>query len=182
MKRYRRILSVFLSVLMLSTICATASAVMVEPEPIPGLRSPTGIIGDFAEEEIVMSAETALAGYPITRDEETAEVIFSEDVSEIGGESTGIMVEPEIIPNFKSPTGIIGDFGDSAYESAAPLSIDDLTVIKGSALFRESGVGAHYYAFSGYGTTFTSAFANIKLPTGFNNAGHTRNGFIVSAQ
>lgn len=59
------------------------------------------------------ATEAVLAGYPAVKDEETDEVVFSEDVPEIGGESTGIVVEPETIPNFRSPTGTIGDFGDS---------------------------------------------------------------------
>lgn len=55
-----------------------------------------------------------LAGYPIVNDEETGEAVFPDGVPEIGGESTGIVVEPEIIPGFRSPTGIIGDFGGPA--------------------------------------------------------------------
>lgn len=60
------------------------------------------------------SSTETVAGYPIVKDEETGEDVFSEGVPEIGGESTGIMVESEIIPDFRSPTGIIGDFGGSA--------------------------------------------------------------------
>ena len=125
MKRYRRILAAFLSVLMLSAISVT-----------------TVFAEDTLDSEIVPDAEMFVAGMPMTRNAETAEVVFSEDVPEIGGEYSGVMVEaiPITDPEFRSPTGIIGDFGDSA----APLAVDDLTVIKGSAMFREHGVGAHY--------------------------------------
>lgn len=99
--------------------------------------------------------------------------------TEIGGESTGVVAVGETRLNFRSPTGLIGKFAapTTASTNAANV-IDDVVTIKGSPLFTESGVGAHYYAFSGYGTGYTSAFANIKLPTGFNNAQNTRNGFI----
>ena len=59
------------------------------------------------------STEDVLVGYPVVNDEETGEAVFSDGVPEIGGESTGIVVEPEIIPDFRSPTGTIGNFGDS---------------------------------------------------------------------
>ncbi len=58
------------------------------------------------------------------------------------------------------------------------MAIDELVIIKGSAMFHETGKGAHYYAFSSYSTTYQEAFANIKLPTSFNNANNTRNGYI----
>ena len=163
MKRYKRILAVFLSVLMLSATSLT-----------------TALAEDILESETEQGAEMLVAGMPMTRNAETAEAVFAEDVPEIGGESTGITVEaiPITDPEFKSPTGIIGDFGDSSDSSIDPLAVDDLTVIKGSALFRESKVGAHYYAFSAYSASYTSAFANIQLPTGFNNGGSLRNGFV----
>lgn len=124
---------------------------------MPNFRSPTGIIGQFA---------------PSTN----ADVEVSLPTPEIGGVSTGITAEGTEMPDFKSPTGIIGEFPEE--NGISPLAIDDVVNIKGTPLFRESGVGTHYYAFSGYGTSFTSAFANIKLPTGFNNANHSRNGFV----
>ena len=163
MKRYRKILAAFLSVLMLSTISIT-----------------TAFAEDILESEMAQGAETLIAGMPMTRNAETAEVVFSEDVPEIGGESSGVVVEatPILDPEFRSPTGIIGNFGDPADGPIAPLAVDDLTVIKGSALFRERGVGAHYYAFSTYSSSYTSAFANIQLPSGFNNNGNARNGFV----
>ena len=163
MKRYRKILAAFLSVLMLSTISIT-----------------TAFAEDILESEMAQGAEMLIAGMPMTRNAETAEVVFSEDVPEIGGESSGVVVEatPILDPEFRSPTGIIGNFGDPADGPIAPLAVDDLTVIKGSALFRERGVGAHYYAFSTYSSSYTSAFANIQLPSGFNNNGNARNGFV----
>lgn len=74
----------------------------------------------------------------------------------------------------KTTTGIIGCF------SAASRfrSIDDVYVLKNSALFTETGVGAHYYAFSGYSNTYSEAFTNVQLPTDFNNNSGTRNGYI----
>ncbi|MCF0123194.1 MAG: hypothetical protein HUJ67_03680 [Ruminiclostridium sp.] len=76
----------------------------------------------------------------------------------------------------KTPTCIIN-------ETSTPLSIarliDNVVVIKGSTLFTETGVGAHYYAFSGYSNSYSEAFANIKLPTGFNNNNGARNGYIA---
>ena len=166
MKRYKRILAAFLSVLMLSSLSTTA--VFAE---------------DIFEPEEAGSSEMLIAGQPAARDAETAEVVFAEDVPEIGGESTGVTVEaiPITDPDFRSPTGIIGDFGeptDSADNSIAPLAVDDLIEIKGSAIFQEHDVGAHYYAFSIDSASYTSAFANIQLPTGFNNNGNARNGFI----
>lgn len=71
-----------------------------------------------------------------------------------------------------TPTGTIGRF-------AASRAIDQIVTLKGSALFHESGVGAYFYAFSGASSLYTEAFANIKLPTGYNNAGNTRNGYIA---
>lgn len=56
---------------------------------------------------------------------------FSEGVPKIGGESTGIMGKPETIPDFKAPTGIIGDFGDFTNEFAIPLSVAAPTDILG---------------------------------------------------
>ncbi len=59
--------------------------------------------------------------------------------------------------------------------------------IKGTAIFEEEGHGAHYYAFSDdlYTTTYSEAFANIVLPTTFQNIPSDgsaqysrRNGFI----
>lgn len=47
-------------------------------------------------------------------------------------------------------------------------AIDSLSVIKGSVSFYETGVGAHYYAFGAKSTTYSEAFANIKLPTSLN--------------
>ena len=67
--------------------------------------------------------------------------------------------------------------GNLKLNAVSPLAIDDVVVLKGSALFTEQGVGAHYYAFSGYGTGYSEAFSNIKLPTGFNNR-NIRNGYI----
>lgn len=75
----------------------------------------------------------------------------------------------------KTTTGIINGNGLS---TAAAAAIDDVVVLKGSALFAESGAGAHYYAYSGYSNTYSEAFANIKLPTGFNNNSGARNGYI----
>lgn len=72
-----------------------------------------------------------------------------------------------------TPTGIIGRF-----PTATARYIDELVVVKGSALFQESAVGAHYYAFSDYSSSYYEAFANIKLPTSYNNANNTRNGYI----
>lgn len=69
-------------------------------------------------------------------------------------------------------TGIIDESGIST------AAVDDVVVVKGSALFSESGAGAHYYAYSAYSNTYTEAFANIKLPTGFNNNSGARNGYI----
>lgn len=40
--------------------------------------------------------------------------------------------------NFRSTTGVIGRF------PSPRRATDDLVVLKGSALFHESGVGAHY--------------------------------------
>ena len=60
------------------------------------------------------STEAVLADYPVVKDEETGEAVFSEGVPEIGGETAGIVVESEIILNFKSPTGLVGDLGGSA--------------------------------------------------------------------
>lgn len=59
-------------------------------------------------------------------------------------------------------------------------AIDSVTVIKGSALFAESGVGAHYYAFSSKSTAYTEAYTNIKLPTRLNTTSGTgkRRAFI----
>lgn len=57
-------------------------------------------------------------------------------------------------------------------------AIDDVVVLKGSPLFTEKGVGAHYYAFSGYSSAYSEAFANIKLPTGFKNNNGARNGYV----
>lgn len=70
-----------------------------------------------------------------------------------------------------TPTGIIGEFPDSH-------AIDQVVVIKGKQLFSEEGKGAYYYVFSGMSTLYSEAFANIKLPTQFNNANGTRNGYI----
>ena len=41
----------------------------------------------------------------------------------------------------------------------------------------EQNLGAHYYAFSDYGTAYTELFTNVKLPTSFNNA-NLRNGYL----
>lgn len=72
----------------------------------------------------------------------------------------------------KSTTGMIDE------SSISLAAVDDVTVLKGSALFAEKGVGAHYYAFSGYSNAYSEAFANIKLPTGFKNNNGARNGYI----
>ncbi|MDE6901222.1 MAG: hypothetical protein K2P22_00570, partial [Lachnospiraceae bacterium] len=76
MKRYRRILAAFLSVLMLSATSIT-----------------TAFAEDTLESEMLQGAEMLVAGMPMSRNAETAEVVFSEDVPEIGGESSGVMVE-----------------------------------------------------------------------------------------
>lgn len=72
-----------------------------------------------------------------------------------------------------TPTGTISNEGINT------AVIDGLVVLKGSCMFHETGVGAYYYAFSGYNNTYQEAFANIKLPTSFNNASNTRNGYIA---
>lgn len=60
-----------------------------------------------------------------------------------------------------------------------------VTIIKGTSMFQELDVGAHYYAFSPVTANYQEAFANIKLPTGFKNTpttgsptNYTRNGYI----
>lgn len=70
-----------------------------------------------------------------------------------------------------SPTGTIGEFAETR-------AIDQIVSIKGSPLFNESNHGAYYYAFSGASTTYSEAFANIKLPTSMNYANGTRHAFI----
>ena len=74
----------------------------------------------------------------------------------------------------KTTTGIIGCFSTAS----GFRTIDDVYVLKNSALFTETGVGAHYYAFSGYNNTYSEAFTNVKLPTSFNNNSGARNGYI----
>lgn len=69
-------------------------------------------------------------------------------------------------------TGIIGE------TSITPSAVNDVVVIKGSSLFAERNVGAHYYAFSGYNNSYGEAFSNIKLPTGFYNKNGARNGYV----
>ena len=52
------------------------------------------------------------------------------------------------------------------------------TSVKGEPIFTpEQNKGAHYYAFSDYGTAYQGLFVNVKLPTEFNNAGR-RNGYL----
>ena len=72
------------------------------------------------------------------------------------------LTDPEwvIEKNPTSPTAQLHPFS-----SGATRAIDSVSVIKGSALFAESGAGAHYYAFSSQSTTYTEAFVNVKLPT-----------------
>lgn len=52
----------------------------------------------------------------------------------------------------------------------------DVSVIKGRAMFTEKGKGAHYYAFSTYGNSYSEAFSNIKLPSIKNG---NRNGYVA---
>lgn len=52
--------------------------------------------------------------------------------------------------------------------SVSTRAIDDVSVIKGSAIFHETGVGAHYYAFGGRNTNYSEAFTNVKLPNRLN--------------
>lgn len=72
----------------------------------------------------------------------------------------------------KTTTGMIQEGGISL------AAVDNVSVIKGSALFAQSGAGAHYYAFSGYNNSYSEAFSNIKLPTGFYNKNGARNGYV----
>ena len=53
------------------------------------------------------------------------------------------------------------------------------TSVKGTPIFTpEQNKGAHYYAFSDYGTAYQGLFVNVKLPTEFNSAGR-RTGFLA---
>lgn len=78
-----------------------------------------------------------------------------------------------ITGNIPGTTGIIGE------NNLSPNAVNDVVVLKGSSLFTELNRGAHYYAFSGYNNTYSEAFANIKLPTGFYNKNGARNGYIA---
>ena len=114
--------------------------------------------------------------------ESTSAPVPADRITRVGERDSAFINQDEDLMNYdgetitenlpKTSTGIINESG------IAPAAIDDVAVIKGSALFTESGVGAHYYAYSGYSNTYTEAFANIKLPTGFNNNNGARNGYI----
>lgn len=80
--------------------------------------------------------------------------------------------EAVIVEGGRTSTGAIGSFP----KESLTRGIDTLSVVKGSAIFHETGVGAHYYAFGSYGTTYKEAFANVVLPTSLNNG--QRNAFI----
>lgn len=71
-----------------------------------------------------------------------------------------------------TPTRLIGEF------DVSPMAVDDVQSLKNGALFHETGVGAHYYVYSGQSTVYSEAFANIKLPTSMNYANGTRHAFI----
>lgn len=114
--------------------------------------------------------------------ESTSAPVPADRITRVGERDSAFINQDEDLMNYdgetitenlpKTSTGIINESG------IAPAAIDDVAVIKGSALFTENGVGAHYYAYSGYSNTYTEAFANIKLPTGFNNNNGARNGYI----
>lgn len=130
---------------------------------IIAVLSATLVTGASAAE----STSAPVPAHRITRvgERDSAFINQDEDLMNYDGETI-----TENLP--KTSTGIISESG------IAPAAIDDVAVIKGSALFTENGVGAHYYAYSGYSNTYTEAFANIKLPTGFNNNNGARNGYI----
>ena len=87
------------------------------------------------------------------------------------GATTGII--PNLSGTLGATTGIISD------DDGTPRRDNNVSVLKGSALFSEFNNGAHYYVFSSQSSTYQEAFANIKLPTTFNNASNTRNGCIA---
>lgn len=137
----KKMLSVFLSAVMLST---------------------TLVVGAAAQEPIPANDSTRLTQ---VGERDTAYIEQDEYLLNYDGE-----IITDDLP--KTPTGTINQSGISL------AAIDDVTVLKGSALFAERGAGAHYYAYSGYSNTYSEAFANIKLPTGFNNNNGARNGYI----
>jgi hypothetical protein len=56
----------------------------------------------------------------------------------------------------------------------------DVSCIKSPSFFTpEMNNGAHYYAGAEYSSKYQEAFANIKLPTSYNNASNNRNGCIA---
>ena len=96
---------------------------------------------------------------------------FGEDVPEAeGGIYTYVNERTRNFPY--TPTLPFGEFPTSR-------GIDTVSVMKGSALFNETGKGAHYYAYSSYSGTYGEAYATIKFPTGLNNANNTRNAYIA---
>jgi hypothetical protein len=83
--------------------------------------------------------------------------------------------------NYKpTPTALPNTFHapiSSGYAVNSTNVIDNVVNIVGTPIFTESGVGAHYYAFSRYTDTYKSAFVNVKLPTGLDGQGY-RNAYI----
>lgn len=91
--------------------------------------------------------------------------------------SRGIPVSPSgAVGNIEclSPTNI----RKPSIQPSAVGAIDDVEVIKGSCQFNQTDVGAYYYAYSGMSSSYSEAFANIKLPSSLNTAGNTRHAFI----
>lgn len=89
-------------------------------------------------------------------------------------QAAGMLNSATLITEHETPTGLTISEGDSAAFSSSYYSM-----IKGSYVFTpEQDKGAHFYAFSSMSTTYTEAFANIVLPTGFNNANNTRNAYL----
>lgn len=131
------------------------------------LASLTGSLAAQEDDE-----DTAVPWYATTEDENP---IPEQDNSNLLdgtlGATTGVI--PNKNGTLGATTGIITN------DEGEPLRDSDVYIVKGGSLFTEYNHGAHYYVFSPYTSTYQEAFANIKLPTSFNNAYNTRNGCIA---
>ncbi len=63
-------------------------------------------------------------------------------------------------------------------KAASSGTIDNVYVLKNSARFKSTGAGAHYYVYSDYSNTYSEAYTNVQLPTGFENNNGSRNGYV----
>lgn len=101
-------------------------------------------------------------------------------VTSVGEKDSAVVNNDEALKEYDGetmtpPPATTGEIGRPVI---GPSAVNDVVVLKGRAFFSEKNVGGHYYAFSGYNNAYGEAFANIKLPTGFNNKNGIRNGYV----